>query len=103
MVLVPESMAILDTERALAMFHDLGITLSGVVLNRVYPKELLEDPGIPEFLRNKIRGQDEYLEEIKEKFGDYLVAILPTYEREPKGLDMLKRVAQDLMFSKMSI
>ncbi len=103
MVLVPESMAILDTERALEMFNDLGITLSGVVLNRVYPRELLEDPSIPDFLKNKIKGQDEYLEEIKDKFGDYLVAVLPTYEREPKGLEMLKRVAHDLMFSKLTI
>ena len=103
MVLVPESMAILDTERALAMFQDLGITLSGVVLNRVYPRDLLDDPTLPDFLKNKIAGQDKYLEEIKEKFGDYLVAIIPTYEREPKGLDMLARVSQDLMLSKISI
>jgi len=101
MVLVPESMAILDTERALAMFKDLGITLSGVVVNRVYPKTLLSDPDLPDFLRNRIMDQEKYLKEIKEKFGQYIAAILPAYEREPKGLDMLPRVAEDLMVSKI--
>ena len=103
MVLVPESMAILDTERALAMFNDLGITLSGVVVNRVYPTDLLNHPDVPEFLKNKIIDQSKYLEEIKQKFGDYIAAIIPAYEREPKGLEMLPRVAEDLMYSKFSI
>jgi len=103
MVLVPESMAILDTERALAMFNDLGITLSGVVVNRVYPTDLLNHPDVPEFLKNKIIDQSKYLEEIKQKFGDYIAAIIPAYEREPKGLEMLPRVAEDLMYSKLSI
>lgn len=103
MVLVPESMAILDTERALTMFNELGITLSGVVINRIYPNELLRDPTLPEFLKNKIVSQDKYLREIKDKFGKYIVSILPTYDREPKGLDMLKLVASDLMNSKINI
>ncbi len=103
MVLVPESMAILDTERALAMFNDLGITLSGVVVNRVYPKTLLNDPDLPDFLRNRILDQEKYLREIKEKFGKYIAAVLPAYEREPKGLDMLPRVAADLMISKIEL
>jgi arsenite-transporting ATPase len=103
MVLTPESMAILDTERALSMFNDLGIALSGVVVNRVYPMEFLNDPSVPDFLKSKIKGQERYLKEIKEKFGKYIVSILPAYEREPKGLTMLARVADDLMNSKMSI
>jgi arsenite-transporting ATPase len=103
MVLVPESMAILDTERALNMFNDLGINLSGVVVNRVYPKHLLDDPTLPQFLRNKILEQDRYLGEIKEKFSEYIVSVIPAYEREPKGLDMLEVVSKDLMYSKISL
>lgn len=103
MVLTPESMAILDTERALKMFNELGITLSGVVINKVYPRELLKDPTLPGFLKNKIIGQERYLNEIKEKFGNYIVSIIPAYEREPKGLEMLAKVAKDLMNSKLSI
>ncbi len=103
MVLVPEKMAILDTERALRMFEELGIRLSGIVVNRVYPRELLDDPATPEFLRNQILAQQEYLREIKEKFGDYIVAVIPAFDREPKGFDMLEKVAEHLMESKLEI
>ncbi len=103
MVLVPEKMAILDTERALRMFEELGIRLSGIVVNRVYPRELLDDPATPEFLKNQILAQQEYLREIKEKFGDYIVAIIPAFDREPKGFDMLEKVAEHLMESKLEI
>ncbi len=53
MVLIPEKMAILDTERALAMFHALGMEMSGLVVNQVYPRELLDRPGTSEYLRNR--------------------------------------------------
>ncbi len=103
MVMIPEKMAILDTERALKMFNALGITLSGIVVNQVYPRELLDDPTTPEYLKNRIEMQQKYLEEIKEKFGDYIAAVLPMYDREPKGFDMLERVSLDLWESPVEI
>ncbi len=103
MVLVPEKMAILDTERALEMFEALGIRMSGVVVNQVYPRELLDDPKTPEFLRNKVVSQQKYLEEIKEKFGKYIVAVIPAFDREPKGFEMLKLVSEHLMKSRIEL
>ena len=47
MVLVPEKMAIVDTERALEMFEELGLKMSGVVINQVYPPVILKDPRAP--------------------------------------------------------
>lgn len=97
MVLIPEKMAILDTDRALQMFHSLGIDMAGLVVNQVYPKGLLEKPDLNEFLKNRVLMQQEYVKEIKQKFGDYVVAALPMYTREPKGFEMLAQVAEDLM------
>ena len=94
MVLVPERMAILDTERALAMFSELGINLSGLVVNQVYPPELA---ARGEFLASRVQMQREHLEAIGGKFGNLVSAVVPTYPREPKGLDMLARVGEDLM------
>jgi arsenite-transporting ATPase len=94
MVLVPERMAILDTDRALVMFGELGINLSGLVVNQVYPPQLAERG---EFLASRVRMQREHLEEIGRRFGDRVAAVVPTYPREPKGLEMLARVAGDLM------
>jgi arsenite-transporting ATPase len=97
MVLVPEKMAILDTERALEMFQRLDITLSGLILNQVYPKDLLDSPKVGEFLKNRVKAQEPYIREIKDKFGDLVVATLPMYVKEPKGMEMIAQVADDLI------
>ncbi len=98
MVLIPERMAILDTERALQMFDALGLQMAGLIVNQVYPPELLQAKGeAAEFLRNRAEMQQKYMDEIKSKFGSKVVAVLPMYPREPRGLEMIERVSQDLM------
>lgn len=103
MVLIPERMAILDTERALDMFESLGIKMSGLIVNQVYPVELLKRPEVSEFLKSRIAMQQGYLSTIKEKFGPYLIGALHMYPREPKGLGMIGRVAEDLMRHEFSL
>lgn len=103
MVMVPEEMAILDTERALGMFRELNIEMSGVVVNQVYPRELLNQTDLPDLLRKKIEIQEKHLIEIREKFGDLVKAIIPMYDREPKGLEMIARVSKDLMHSRRDL
>jgi arsenite-transporting ATPase len=100
MVLIPERMAILDTERALEMFDSLGLHMAGLIVNQVYPKELADAVGgeAVEFLRNRAQMQQRYLDEIRSKFGSKVVAMLPMYPREPRGLDMIEKVSQDLFF-----
>jgi arsenite-transporting ATPase len=97
MVLIPERMAILDTERALQMFKDLGITLSGLIVNQVYPVELLDAAGLSDFTRKRIQMQQEYVQQIQRQFGDAVVATVPMFPREPKGLEMLEETAGYLM------
>jgi len=96
MILIPERMAILDTERALAMFDKLGMKMAGVIVNQVYPRELLDRPDLSEFLRRRIEMQQKYLKEIKEKFEEYIRAVVPMFDREPKGLEMIAKVAEHL-------
>src|SRR5438876_644305 len=100
MVLIPERMAILDTERALEMFDSLGLQMAGLIVNQVYPKELADAKGgeAVEFLRNRARMQQKYLDEIRSKFAGKVVAMLPMYPREPRGMDMIEKVSQDLLF-----
>src|SRR5437016_1191240 len=52
-VLIPELMPILDTRKALEMFREFNVTVSGVVVNQVYPKELKDQTDVPGFLKNK--------------------------------------------------
>ncbi len=96
MVLIPEKMAILDTEKALKMFEKLGISLSGIIVNQVYPFELLDIPNLSEFLKHRINMQKEYIKQIKEKIGEYVRAVIPMFDREPKGLEMIAKVSEHL-------
>lgn len=99
MVLIPERMAILDTKRALEMFGKLNLKLSGIIVNQVYPVELLQREELSDFLRNRITGQQEYLKDIWNDFRDHIRAICPMFDREPKGLEMIAKVA-DRVFEK---
>ncbi|MFQ5886716.1 MAG: ArsA family ATPase, partial [Anaerolineae bacterium] len=103
MVLIPEKMAILDTERALEMFEALGIGMSGLIVNMIYPQSLLERSSLSDLLRNRIKMQKKHLDMMREKFADQIVCALPMYPREPKGLEMIAQVAEDLMESKVAI
>lgn len=103
MVLIPEKMAIVDTERALKMFEELGLRMSGVVVNQVYPPFILRDPRAPEYLKKKVEAQIPMLREIYEKFGDLILAIIPMFRREPKGLEMIEEVSKELWESTITL
>ncbi|MFZ8822713.1 MAG: ArsA family ATPase [Desulfurococcales archaeon] len=103
MVLVPEKMAIVDTERALEMFEELGLKMSGVVINQVYPLVILKDLKAPEYLKKKVEAQRPFLGEIYEKFKDLILAIVPMFRREPRGLEMIEAVANELWKSTITL
>jgi len=95
-VLIPELMPILDTRKALEMFREFNVTVSGVVLNQVYPKELRDQTDVPGFLKNKISSQQEYMQQIRNEFGSLIRGTVPMLDREPKGLSMISKVADIL-------
>lgn len=49
-----------------------------------------------EFVSNRVRMQEEHMEEIWKIFGDRVRSIIPLFETEVKGSKMLNRVAQHL-------
>lgn len=101
MVLTPEKMSIIDTEKALEMFKKLGLGLSGIVVNQVLPKHLADTPS--PFLSQRVRMQKKYLKEITDKFGEQVVTIIPMFPHEPKGLPMLAEVAEHLLYSPITL
>jgi arsenite-transporting ATPase len=92
-VVIPEQMAILDTEIAIKEFKKFGIELSGIIVNQVYPRELMGDPNVPDFLKSRVRMQQGNMDIIYKKFGDLIVAEVPMMDKEPKGLAMLDKTA----------
>ena len=95
-VLIPELMPILDTRKALEMFRAFNIPLSGVVINQVYPVDLLKQKNVPSFLKNKISMQQKHMKTIQTEFGPLIRGVVPMFDREPKGLKMIPEVAKTL-------
>ena len=96
-VVVPEEMILLDTKKAAGLFEKFDVPISGYVVNRVVPHELL-DQEIPAYLRNRIEMQDHYLGQIQEMFGGLVTAFVPELERDVTGLEMIERLAK-IMFA----
>ena len=91
-VIVPEEMIILDTQKAAGLFAQFDVPLSGYVVNRVVPRELLEQ-HVPAYLRNRIEMQERYLAKIDHEFKGQVRAHVPELERDVTGLEMIKRLA----------
>jgi arsenite-transporting ATPase len=97
-VLIPEEMIILDTKKAAGLFAKYDVPLAGYIVNRVIPAELASE-NIPDYLRNRMKMQTKYLQEIKEVFGNDVLTNVPEFERDITGLPMIERVANALFGS----
>jgi len=96
-VTLPESLPIAVITRFIQWFHDFGIPVGGVIVNGLIQKETVK-PESPEFVRNRVKMQDEHMEEIWQTFGDRVRSIVPLFETEVQGPVMLRRLA-DRLFS----
>lgn len=92
-VIVPEAMALLDTQKAAGLFAAYDVPLCGYLVNRVIPIELGQQ-NIPDYLRNRLEMQERYLKEIDELFSDQVLAQIPEFERDITGLEMIERMAE---------
>jgi len=97
-VVIPEEMILLDTQKAAGLFAKFDVPISGYVVNRVVPRELLGQ-DIPPYLRNRIEMQDKYVKQIDEMLGNQVVSSVPELERDVTGLPMIEKLA-DIMFEK---
>ena len=90
-VTLPEALPIAVIKRFINWFHDFGIPVGGVIVNMVIDKASVA-PDAPEFVRNRVAMQDAYMEEIWQSFPN-VRAIVPLFEREVRGVEMLERTA----------
>jgi len=92
-VIIPEEMILIDTKKAAELFAKFNVPLSGYVVNRVIPRELLSE-NIPAYLKNRIEMQDKYLVQIDELFGGNVTARVPELERDVTGLEMIRTLSE---------
>jgi len=91
-VTLPEALPIAVIKRFIAWFHDFGIPVGGVVVNMKIDEATVGEQA-PEFVKNRLKMQEEYMEEIWRSFPD-VRAIIPLFETEVRGIAMLTRTAQ---------
>ncbi len=94
-ITLPESLPIAVITRFINWFHDFGIPVGGVIVNGVIQKETVT-PDSPEFVHNRVKMQDEYMEKIWQTFGDGVRAIVPLFETEVQGPAMLNKTGAHL-------
>jgi len=93
-ITLPEALPIAVITRFLNWFEEFGIPVGGVVVNmRIDPADLGDNP--PEFVRNRIEMQREYMTEIWDRF-DNVRAIVPLFQTQVQGVDMLAQVSRHL-------
>jgi arsenite-transporting ATPase len=91
-IAIPEALPIAVIKRFINWFHEFGIPVGGVIVNMLIDKESVK-PDSPEFVRNRVAMQDRHMEDIWRSFSD-VCAIVPLFETEVCGVDMLGRVAE---------
>jgi len=96
-VTLPEALPIAVIKRFIAWFKEFGIPIGGVVVNGLIDKSQVKAES-PEFVRNRVSMQDNYMEEIKTTFAGMVRAVIPLLETEIRGVKMLERTA-DMLFT----
>jgi arsenite-transporting ATPase len=91
-ITLPEALPIAVITRFINWFHEFGIPVGGVIVNMLIDKESVKD-DTPDFVKNRVLMQAEYMKQIDQLFDGKVRAILPLLETEVRGVPMLKRMA----------
>jgi arsenite/tail-anchored protein-transporting ATPase len=91
-VTLPEALPIAVITRFISWFHEFGIPVGGVVVNMVIDQDCVID-GTPDFVRNRVAMQAEYMGEIEKLFHGMVRSVLPLLETEVRGVAKLERMS----------
>ena len=96
-VTLPEALPIAVITRFIAWFKDFGIPVGGVVVNMLIDRDQVKSES-PEFVKNRVAMQESYMKEIETTFPGMVRSVLPLFETEVRGTEMLGRTA-NLLFA----
>ena len=94
-VTLPESLPIAVITRFITWFHEFGIPVGGVVVNGLIEKAQVGEDA-DQFVLNRVQMQEEHMQEIWEKFDNMVRGVVPLYETEVKGTEMLIRTSNSM-------
>ena len=87
----PERMVLRETQRAFVYFSLHGLTVDGIVVNRVLPDEIKDD-----WFRDWRASQAKIMEEIEQYFAPVAVKRVPLFTHEVLGRERLDDLARSL-------
>lgn len=85
-VTIPTEMAILETVRLLEKLRNYGIKVEQLVINNA----IKFNPDC-RFCQEKSEEEQRYINQVREKFSDLKITIMPLESREIKGIERIKR------------
>ena len=88
LVLIPERLPILESQKALQSLQDNDIPLAGMVINRVLPQQPLGDW----FEKRRVQ-EAGYLKEIQQQFRHLPKITVPLFSKDIYGVATLRQVA----------
>ncbi len=94
-VTLAEALPIAVITRFIGWFHDFGIPVGGVIVNMLIDKSQVNEKS-PDFVRNRVDMQARYMDDVWNKFDGNVRSLVPLYETEVRGVDMLSRMANNL-------
>jgi arsenite-transporting ATPase len=93
-VTLPLALPIAVIERFITWIEAFGIPVGGVVVNEVIPK--FDSIGLSTYVANRMKEQSGYLDLVHQKFPGMVRAVIPLFEKEVNGLDMVSKMAESL-------
>jgi len=92
LVLVAERLPIEETARAIEQLNEAGVTIGGLVVNRILPSAS-PDP----FLQSRHAQEVVYLDEIDRRFAKYARVRVPQLPSDVHGVDTLEALSKTLI------
>ncbi|NOX36963.1 MAG: TRC40/GET3/ArsA family transport-energizing ATPase [Calditrichaeota bacterium] len=92
LVMNPEKMVIQEAKRAFTYLQLYGYGVDAVIVNRIFPDELQENPQWARY----IQAQSQYLTEIESSFSPLPIFKVPHLREEVFGVDLLETVGQQI-------
>lgn len=97
---LPLALPISVVKRFVDMVRAFDIPIGGVFVNMVIPESIVKGE-VMEYMVNKYKEQQGYMEIIERDIGELVRAYIPLFPTEVTGLDMISKVADALISGEM--
>jgi len=102
-VTIPLALPIAVVKRFIGMVEAFNIPVGGVFVNMVMPESIVKGRRVTEYLVNKFKEQQGYMQVVSKDLGELVRAYIPMFPTEVTGLEMIKKVSDALISGEMPV